>query len=160
MQLAAEAYRARLECPTEEEPCDWNHNLDAKEELCRELDKTDDLLQRLQQRLSHAKSIQQSYDSSALRGVLADMTALLQMQQRLYHQINNFRPEQEEEMQSSLLTTSSVSTCYSAETPPTCSDWLKSFERRLSSQIRKTVRQELRRAKLPTTRSKLKKSKS
>jgi hypothetical protein len=82
LQLATEAYRVRLVTaplppePQEDDPCDWNHNLeDVKEELRDELDKTDDLLQRLQQRLSHARSIHQTYDSSALRGVLADTAA-------------------------------------------------------------------------------------
>lgn len=161
MQLAAEAYRVRLERPEEEDRCDWNHNLDVKEELCRELDKTDDLLRGLQQRLSHARSMQQSYDSSALRGVLADMTTLLQLQQRLYRQVSEFRSAQTstEPQQSSLATSSrSVSTCsVDPETVVASGNaWLKSFERRLTAQIRRTVRHELRRVK--PTRSKLKKS--
>ncbi len=165
MQLAAEAYRVRLECPTseDEEPCDWNHNLDVKEELRRELDKTDDLLRGLQQRLSHARSIQQSYDSSALRGVLADMTTLLQLQQRLYRQVSELRsaqPSTEPQQSSLALSTSSISVSTCSVDPEAAvasgNAWLKSFERRLTAQIRRTVRHELRRVK--PTRSKLKKS--
>lgn len=168
MQLAAEAYRVRLDCPSieERERCDWNHNLDdVKDELRRELDKTDDLLQRLQQRLSHARSIQQTYDSGALRGVLTDMTTLLQQQQRLYRQMNDRQleilPDIPQPEQSSLLTSSaSVSSCSATHQDDDNSTlWLQSFERRLTATIRKTVRQEMRRVRPLALRSKfLKKS--
>jgi hypothetical protein len=206
LQLAAEAYRVRMataplaqELPHEEDPCDWNHNLeDVKEELRGELDKTDDLLQRLQQRLSHARSIHQTYDSSALRGVLTDMTTLLQQQQRLYRRVNEMRNDSLETVQhfhvnhlesvidpakttttslpaeeSSSLLKSSANV--SSSSPSSDDDdeeiifpsgihsrlWMKSFERRLTTHIRKTIRQELRRVRPSATRitarSKLKK---
>ncbi len=205
LQLAAEAYRVRMataqlpqESPHEDDPCDWNHNLeDVKEELRGELDKTDDLLQRLQQRLSHARSIHQTYDSSALRGVLTDMTTLLQQQQRLYRRVNEMRSDSLETVQhfhvnhlesvidpakttslpaeesSSLLKSSAnVSSSHSCDGNDDDEEeiifpsgihsrlWLKSFERRLTTHIRKTIRQELRRVRPSarmTARSKLKK---
>ena len=196
LQLTTEAYRVRLVTaplppePQEDDPCDWNHNLeDVKEELRDELDKTDDLLQRLQQRLSHARSIHQTYDSSALRGVLADMTTLLQQQQRLYRRVNEMKNDSLETLQhfhvnhhiesvmtptmaslpaeesSSLLKSStnvSSSCCNDDDEVPGINSrlWWISFERRLTVQIRKTIRQELRRVRPSyiTARSKLKKS--
>jgi hypothetical protein len=204
LQLAAEAYRVRLANtqlpsePQEDNPCDWNHNLeDVKEELRSELDKTDDLLQRLQQRLSHARSIHQTYDSSALRGVLTDMTTLLQQQQRLYRRVNDMKNDSLETLQhfhgnhhidTVIPPTTATTTSLPAEESSSllksstnvsssscCGDddgedvhhyginsrlWLKSFERRLTAQIRKTIRQELRRVRPSciSARSKLKKS--
>ncbi|XP_045034253.1 uncharacterized protein LOC116933195 isoform X1 [Daphnia magna] len=189
LQLATEAYRVRLSStqkPATEETdaCDWNHNLDdVKEELRIELDKTDDLLQRLQQRLSHARSIHQSYDSSALRGVLTDMTTLLQQQQRLYRRVNEARLGQLETSQHfhvnhlenivcptpAKSTTEQLSSSQSSTNVSSCANdvdddqhfgklWLRLFERRLTAQIRKTVRQELRRARPILARSKLKKN--
>ncbi|KAI9552471.1 hypothetical protein GHT06_022837 [Daphnia sinensis] len=190
LQLATEAYRVRLSstqkpAAEENDPCDWNHNLDdVKEELRSELDKTDDLLQRLQQRLSHARSIHQTYDSSALRGVLTDMTTLLQQQQRLYRRVNEARLGQLETSQhfhvnhlenvacptpATLPIAEQLSSSQSSTNVSTCSNdvdddlhfgklWLRSFERRLTAQIRKTVRQELRRARPILARSKLKKN--
>ena len=150
MQLAAEAYRVQLDGSATLDRCDWNHNVhaetdDVKTELRRELDKTDDLLRRLQQRLSHAKSIRQSYDTSALRGVLTDMTTLLQLQQRLYRQINELRPIASPPAE--------PSSCFPR--PPAQDEnspggnedegrWI-SMERRLTASIRQTVRAELRR---------------
>lgn len=186
LQLAAEAYRVRLASKPgsqDNDACDWNHNLDdVKEDLRSELDKTEDLLQRLRQRLSHARAIHQSYDSSALRGVLTDMTTLLQQQQRLYKQVNEVKLDELENPQhfhmnhletvvcpTPVTTAEQPSSSQSSTNVSSCSNvddedqhfgrlWFQLFERRLTAQIRKTVRHELRRARPVLARSKLKKN--
>ena len=91
LQLAAEAYRVRLDSgrpvlvrrPEEDdgaEDCDWNHNgsqmedlESVRQELRRELDKTDDLLGRLRTRLTLDDLPGGGNDPTNLRSILDDV---------------------------------------------------------------------------------------
>lgn len=134
-------YRVQLDCQRSDE----NHNTsDLKQDLRREIEKTDCLLQKLRERLLNARSSHEPVDAGSLRPVVDDMIELLQQQQRLYHQAMGLAAGEDDE--GSFESETGEDVVEQSRPVRLSASWVRSFERRVSAAVTRSVRRELFRA--------------